>query len=264
MKVAIVQLSVLDGSVRDNVKKIKTFVEWAKREGAKAVFFPELALTGFSEVDEESVKEGLKEIMTVSEDITLGLGSAWHENDKKFNAYLLIRDGDIKYVRKKYLLFEPMNEHKTFEKGGLPEPLELDGWKFAFPICYELRFPELFGALMEEVEVFVVPASWPRSRKHHWETLLRARAIESVAYVIGVNRWGPGTFGPFAGGSAATSPDGVTVSMGDGEGILVIDLEKEVVKEARRFPSFEDRIELMMTSSPRGNVRTDQGGFRTI
>ena len=247
MKVAVAQLELVDGVVQYNLNKIRTFVELAKHKEVNAIFFPELSLTGFSEVNEDSINEGLKEVRALSKNITIGLGSVWYEDNKSFNTYLLIREGVIEYVRKKYLLFEPMKEHETFERGELPEPVELDGWRFVFPICYELRFPELFGALLEETEVFVVPASWPASRKLHWETLLRARAIENAAYVIGVNRWGPGTFGPFAGSSAVVSPDGTSISMGEGEGILVTDLEKEALEKAREFPSFEDRIRLTRT-----------------
>ncbi|NPA85166.1 MAG: hypothetical protein GXO07_04075 [Crenarchaeota archaeon] len=241
MRVALAQLSVADGRLNDNLTKAARLLEWAIKSGAEAVFFPELAATGFNGAVE------LEELLALSNEAVIGIGAALKIDGKKYNAYILMKNGEVLYIRKKYVLFRPMKEHEVFEAGEMPEPVELGGLKFAFPICYELRFPELFGRLLGEVDVFVVPAAWPASRKDHWATLLQARSIETFSYVLGVNRWGPGTYGPFAGHSAVAMPSGEPLVLGEGEGLLIFDLEKELIEEWRKFPAMEDRIRLIGT-----------------
>jgi predicted amidohydrolase len=140
----------------------------------------------------------------------------------------------------------------------LPVAVELSGWTLSVLICYELRFPELFGLTLGRTNAFVVPAAWPSSRIEHWRTLLVARALENAAYVVGVNRWGPGTHGPFGGNSCVVDPLGARRCMGEGEGLLVVELEKERVEEARRFPALADRLKLRGTL-PSAGRRSDRG-----
>ena len=59
-------------------------------------------------------------------------------------------------------------------------------------VCYDLRFPEPFRLAADDTDLFAVVANWPEARREHWRTLLRARAIENLCYVAGVNRVGRG------------------------------------------------------------------------
>jgi omega-amidase len=89
-------------------------------------------------------------------------------------------------------------------------------------ICYDLRFPELFrDAMLKSAKVFVVIASWPSPRVEHWVTLLRARAIENQAYVLGVNRCGSDPFLPYPGRSLIVDFRGeVLADAGDRESVI--------------------------------------------
>ena len=91
--------------------------------------------------------------------------------------------------------------------------------------------------------MFVIPANWPAGRRTHWQTLLRARAIENQAYVLGVNRVGDGDGLSYVGDSALLDPWGETIVSGmSDETLLIADVDAEVVKETRAtFPVFQDR-----------------------
>src|SRR5258708_30068912 len=101
-------------------------------------------------------------------------------------------------------------------------------------ICYELRFPELFAPVAPDVDAMIVIANWPRSRQHHWDVLLRARAIENQCYVIGVNRTGVANGLAYSGGSAAFDPwgEGVTAQPANGTRIAAPDAQRRASARA--------------------------------
>ncbi len=110
-------------------------------------------------------------------------------------------------------------------------------------ICYDLRFPEVFRtAAARGATLFCVIASWPAARSDHWHTLLRARAIENQAYVVGVNRCGADPAARYAGGSAIFSPRGAVLAQaGAEEGTIAADLDLIALQDYRRaFPSLAD------------------------
>jgi predicted amidohydrolase len=110
-------------------------------------------------------------------------------------------------------------------------------------VCYDLRFPEPFRLAAEETDLFAVVANWPRERIGHWSLLLRARAVENLAFVAGVNRVGEGGKLQYPGASAVISPLGETlVEGGEEESVLVCEVDSKAVAEAReRFPFLRDR-----------------------
>jgi predicted amidohydrolase len=129
-------------------------------------------------------------------------------------------------------------------EGGPISPLtfELGGFTVGLMTCYDLRFPELARLLVDAgAEVLLVPAAWvagPR-KVEHWTTLLRARAIENTAYVVGVGQPGP----RYTGHSTVIGPMGdVLVEAGSGPETLKLDLDTAAVAEARRTnPSLANR-----------------------
>ncbi|MDG2260977.1 MAG: nitrilase-related carbon-nitrogen hydrolase, partial [Actinomycetota bacterium] len=108
---------------------------------------------------------------------------------------------------------------------------------------YDLRFADEFWALAATTDLFVVPANWPAKRRLHWQTLLKARAIENQAYVIGVNRVGDGGGLSYSGDSAIIDPLGETLAQGAmSEALLVADVNAEMVASVRQqFPFSADR-----------------------
>jgi predicted amidohydrolase len=110
--------------------------------------------------------------------------------------------------------------------------------------CYDLRFPELFRALVDGgAEAFVIPAGWPERRVAHWQVLARARAIENQAYVLACNEAGTHGGVPIAGCSMIIDPQGeVLAEAGTGEEVLSVEIDPDRVAAWRgAFPALEDR-----------------------
>ena len=142
--------------------------------------------------------------------------------------------------------FTPAGEQQHYERGREVACFEWEGFTVAPFICYDLRFPEAFrAAAARGAEVLAVLANWPKERAAHWAALLRARAIENQAYVVGVNRCGRDPRHAYSGGSMAVDPQGEVVAQGgDQECIVRAELDPAVVAEWRkRFPALDDMRE---------------------
>jgi predicted amidohydrolase len=130
------------------------------------------------------------------------------------------------------------DEHLHYKRGDDLPVFELGGVRAAMLICYDLRFPEAFReAALRGAEIFFVIANWPWRRVKHWRTLLRARAIENQAFVVGVNRIGADPRETYVSSSAVAGPHGDVLHEGPG----VVDVDPEVVREWRaEFPALRD------------------------
>ncbi|MCD8535421.1 MAG: carbon-nitrogen family hydrolase [Verrucomicrobia bacterium] len=135
-------------------------------------------------------------------------------------------------------------ENAHFQAGHDVVVVEMGGFQVCPLICYDLRFPEIFRRGVDlGAEVFVVIANWPSRRVDHWTTLLRARAIENQAWVIGVNRAGSDPFHPYPGQSLVANPHGVVTAHLDHQpGILQSSIDTGMVHDWRmQFPALRDR-----------------------
>jgi len=125
-----------------------------------------------------------------------------------------------------------------------PEPVDRGGpVNLSAFICYDLRFPEVFrAAAVAGAEVLAVIANWPACRADHWRALLRARAIENQACVVGVNRVGSDPKERYAGGSLVIDPRGeVIAGVGDGEAVITAELDIAALRRYRaEFPALGD------------------------
>lgn len=139
--------------------------------------------------------------------------------------------------------FRYTRESDHFRSGTEIEVFRYRDWKIAPFICYDLRFPELFRAAAGRgAELFIVISSWPTARVDHWITLLRARAIENLAYVVGVNRCGSDPANEYPGRSLIVDPLGkVLADGGDEAGVCEATLDREILLAWRNeFPALQD------------------------
>ncbi|MGH6717051.1 MAG: amidohydrolase, partial [Bradyrhizobium sp.] len=125
-----------------------------------------------------------------------------------YNRLLFVTpDGALRHYDKRHL-FRYADEHKRYAAGHDRLIVEWRGWRICPLVCYDLRFPVFSrnGHVAErgfEYDLVLFVANWPAARAHAWRTLLRARAIENLAYCVGVNRVGTdGNQLPYAGDSA--------------------------------------------------------------
>ncbi|MFF4899286.1 carbon-nitrogen family hydrolase [Streptomyces sp. NPDC001068] len=111
--------------------------------------------------------------------------------------------------------------------------------------CYDLRFPELFRALVDGgAETLVVSAGWPERRRSHWTLLAKARAVENQAFVLACGTAGTHAGVPQAGHSIVVDPWGeVLAEAGAGEQVLTVDIDPARVAATReQFPALKDRL----------------------
>jgi predicted amidohydrolase/SAM-dependent methyltransferase len=141
-------------------------------------------------------------------------------------------------------LFGPMGEDAALAPGDSPVMAALPWCDAGLAVCYDLRFPELFRAYASAGSALtLLSAEWPTSRREHWRTLLRARAIENQCFLAACNSvGGPGEV-PFAGHSAIVSPWGeVLAEGGSGEELLSATVDLKDAAAAREcLPALRDR-----------------------
>ena len=111
------------------------------------------------------------------------------EEGNYFNRLVFVTPkGEIQHYNKRHL-FTLAGEEKVYIKGIEKVIFEYKDWKICPQICYDLRFP-VFARNVENYDLLVYVANWPKVRTQAWDTLLKARAIENMSFVIGVNRVG--------------------------------------------------------------------------
>lgn len=135
-------------------------------------------------------------------------------------------------------------EAEVYAAGDGFTTFEWRGVRITPLICYDLRFAECFTARAGETDLFIVVANWPSARTAHWDALLTARAIESQAYVLGVNRVGEGGGLTYDGHSRLIDPLGTTLV--DAPSGTDTTLQGEVLSTTvadvrRRLPFLRDR-----------------------
>ena len=135
-------------------------------------------------------------------------------------------------------------EPEVYDAGEDLATVEIDGMIWGLTVCYDLRFSYDYWSRANELDGYLVVANWPRPRREHWQALLRARAVENLAYVIGVNRVGTDGAGlNYAGDSAVISPNGeVLAQASEREALLLVDIDPQATAATReRFGFLADR-----------------------
>ncbi|MEO6703135.1 MAG: nitrilase-related carbon-nitrogen hydrolase [Jatrophihabitantaceae bacterium] len=139
--------------------------------------------------------------------------------------------------------FSYSGEDKFYRAGTDFLTVQVEDLRVSIFICYDLRFADEFWQLAPQTDLYLVVANWPEARRAHWQTLLRARAIENQAYLLGCNRVGEGDGINYTGDSAIIDPLGRALAEASlGEAVLVADADPGEVKRVRdRFPFLADR-----------------------
>ena len=181
---------------------------------------------GFAtEIVEKSGERGLAVVFTLY----------LKEGGAVYNAAALADRGAIKAVYRKIHLFDAFGyrESRLFAAGSQLALARVGDLTVGLAVCFDLRFPELFRAMaLRGAELFAVPAAWYRGpyKLEQWRVLTSARAHENTAYLVAANQSGD----LFTGHSLAVNPMGAVQSeLGEGEGVLVADIDASLVRESR-------------------------------
>ncbi|MEX2804280.1 carbon-nitrogen family hydrolase [Streptococcus sp. H31] len=221
MRIALVQMPVFYNDPERNFAAVSDLLEKAVKEETDVIVLPEMWNTGYAlaDLDEIADKDGQQTQAVLGEfakwhAVNIVAGSvAVQKTDGFYNStYIFDRKGDVIGEYAKVHLFGPMAEDLYLQPGNQTSQFNLDGIKASAVICYDLRFPEWIRTMMAGgSQILFVVAQWPKERIQQWEILLRARAVENQAFVVGVNRVGEDPQHHFSGHSLVIDPLGQTV-----------------------------------------------------
>jgi predicted amidohydrolase len=168
-------------------------------------------------------------------------------SERPFNTLLVAGPAGQLTRYRKIHPFTFAGEHRHYAAGERHVTVSIEGLRLTLFVCYDLRFADEFWVTAPDTDAYLVVANWPAPRRHHWRSLLLARAIENQAYVIGVNRVGRDPAHEYAGDSCVVDPSGeVLASAAAQEALVLADLDAGRVREAReRFPVMPDRRALL-------------------
>lgn len=247
MKFAICQQKIQYEHKDTNLSNAEKFIKDSAHQGADIILFPEMSFTGFSmntsltgEEDYGTV-DAMKEL-ALHEKIAIGFGWVKGKNNCE-NHYTVIDDKG--YMIADYVKIHPFSfsgEDKFFRGGDTPCTFSYKGITFGIAICYDLRFPEIFRKESGRAHVIIVPANWPKKRREHWRTLLRARAIENQVYIIGVNCVGSQQGLEYSGDSAVIDANGcIKLELDEMSQMQFLDITDDVDEIRSGFPVLPDR-----------------------
>ena len=224
--------------------------------GADIILLPELFSTGFSvastHLAETMDGETLAWMKTMSEKKKAVLCGSVMIEDKGhiYNRLLWVEpNGKVLHYDKRHL-FSLIEEYKYFTAGTERLIVEYEGWKICPMICYDLRFP-VFARNDVGYDLLLFVANWPDKRIVAWDALLKARAIENQAYVIGLNRVGTdGYKAMYSGYSQVIDAEGdvIVIAPENEIGMVEFTLSKKHLSELRRrLPFLADRDDFNLT-----------------
>jgi len=223
-------------------------------EETDLIVLPEMFNTGFV-VEPDDVAENMdantvgwmKRISLEKKCVVIG-SLIIKDKVKYYNRLIWMRpDGSFLYYDKRHL-FSLAGEHEKFTQGNEHLIVDLNGWKIMPMICYDLRFPVWSKNRMKgdtyQYDCLIYIANWPSPRNFAWKSLLKARAIENLSYLIGVNRVGiDGTGKNYTGDSAVIKPSGekITEADPDKETIITVTLShSELAVYRKKLPFGKD------------------------
>jgi predicted amidohydrolase len=271
MKIAAVQHDIVWENADATRQLLVPQIAQAAGSGAGLVVLSEMYATGFSMSPERIAEEpgGPNEQFLIEQAARhqlwlIGSIAQWSDADpapassaasrRAANVAVVAGPSAELFRYRKIHPFSYAGEHEHYDSGTDFLTVQIGDLRVTVFICYDLRFADEFWASALATDLYVVPANWPEPRREHWRALLRARAIENQAYVLGCNRVGtvesddPAGTGPrrtlnHTGDSAIIDPLGRTLAEASRtEAVLVVEADPGEVKRVRdRFPFLADR-----------------------
>jgi len=248
MKIALIQTSLYwenpsenRASLQEKTTSISQYVD--------LIVLPEMFTSGFT-MNPEKVAETMQgETISWLKDLARSKNCAItgslviQEKGKYFNRLVFVLpSGEIQHYDKRHL-FTLAGEDKVYTPGADKLIINYKGFKICPLICYDLRFP-VFARNVEDYEVLIYVANWPKPRVNAWGILLKARAVENMSYVIGVNRIGIDNNNlEYVGHSQAVDFLGNYIQEPqENEGVFIVELDKETMLETRsKLPFLNDK-----------------------
>lgn len=194
LKVTLVQLDIAWENKSVNLAKVHNYIS-AKYMDTDVFVLPEMFSTGFTmnskNLAETIHDETISTLKNWANKYNIAICGSFiaKDNENYYNRGFFI-SSDKEYYYDKHHLFRIGEEPKFFSPGDKRLVFNYKGFNICLLICYDLRFPIWSRNVDNEYDLLIYTANWPSSRNDVWNTLLKARAIENMCYVCGVNRIG--------------------------------------------------------------------------
>ena len=253
MKIALLQSSLIWENPKANRNHFEEKIN-ALTEKVDLIVLPEMFSTGFT-MNPEAVFETMEgETIQWMQSLTKAKNSAItgslvvKENENFHNRLVFVFPSGEMQIYDKRHLFTLAGEDKVYTSGNQKLILEYLGWKICPLICYDLRFP-VFARNVENYDVLIYVANWPKSRIQAWDILLKARSVENLCYTVGVNRVGLDNNNlEYDGHSQMVDFLGnYALKPQENEGVFIVELNKQKLVETRKklgFLNDRDSFEL--------------------
>jgi len=253
MKVALIQSSLFweNPKVNRNHFEVKINTITGKVD---LIVLPEMFSSGFT-MNPKDVAETMQgttivwmQSMAKAKNSAIAASLIIKENDNFYNRLVFIfPSGEIQFYDKRHL-FTLAGEEKVYTSGKEKLIINYLGFKICPLVCYDLRFP-VFARNVEDYDLLIYVANWPKTRVNAWDILLKARSVENMCYTIGVNRTGfDNNNFEYNGHSQAVDYLGnYILEPQENEGVFIVELNKEKLIETRNklgFLNDRDSFEL--------------------
>jgi len=246
MKIALIQTSLDWENPLENrshlSQKITGFME-----DVDLIVLPEMFSSGFT-MNPKAVAETMKgetiswlQHLAKAKNCAITGSLIIKEKGNFYNRLVFVfPDGKMQHYDKRHL-FTLAGEDKIYTAGKEKLIVEYKGFKICPLVCYDLRFP-VFARNVENYDVLLYVANWPKVRTNAWDILLKARAVENMCYTIGVNRVGvDGNNHEYIGHSQAIDFLGnYIIEPQETEGVFIVELDKKKLDETRNKLAFLD------------------------
>lgn len=244
MKTALIQSAIIWENPEANrnyfEQKINTI-----SESIDLIVLPEMFTTGFT-MNPETVAEtmdgktmGWLQSLAKAKKTAITGSLIIADNNNFYNRLVFVfPSGEIQFYDKRHL-FTLAGEDKVYTSGTQKMIVDYLGWKICPLVCYDLRFP-VFARNVENYDLLLYVANWPKPRINAWDILIKARSVENMCYTIGVNRNGVDNANlEYVGHSQAVDFLGnYILEPQETEGVFIVEFDKEKMNNARNKLGF--------------------------
>ncbi|RCW99647.1 carbon-nitrogen hydrolase family protein [Marinomonas foliarum] len=233
----------------ENLNSIEALVREAHKKGARLIVLPEYAIYTVSTMDDRFVENAellggpsVTKIASLSLELNVAIVFGINEKaseDRIHNTLIGIEKGEVSALYRKVHLYDAFG-YRESDKVIAAEPnngslLSVEGMNIGMQTCYDLRFPEVTRALVDSgADIIALPAEWIPGplKEYHWNTLIRARAIENTVFILAADQSAPNGVG----NSAIIDPMGITLaSVGENSGVALAELSNERLGNVRKI-----------------------------
>ena len=253
MKIALIQTDLFWQDASKNRENFDSKIDEIQSE-VNLIVLPEMFSTGFtmnaSEVAETMQGETIEwmKLKAKQKNAAVTGSVVITENEKFYNRmFFVFPSGEFQYYDKRHS-FSLAGEDKVYTCGNKKVIVDYLDWKICLQVCYDLRFP-VFVRNVENYDLILYVANWPKVRTNAWDALLKARAIENLSYVVGVNRTGNDAhdYEHIGHSQAIDFLGNYILEPQEKNGVFVVELDKNTMYETRKkldFLSDRDQFEI--------------------